>query len=117
VATLAVAVLVGIFGTAVAFAHTRVAATSPAAGSTAKTTIRTVKVRFTEGIRSGTLKVYGPKGGKVSAGKGGRDPRNVKRLVATLSRHLKAGRYTAKWTIVAADGHAQHGSFHFKLKK
>lgn len=52
----------------------------------------------------------------VSAG-GGRDPRNVKRLLAGLHGSLKPGSYKASWTIVAPDGHSQKGSFRFKLTR
>jgi methionine-rich copper-binding protein CopC len=91
-----------------AFAHTEVKSTSPAKGGTAKTSIRTVTVTFNGPIRSGTLRVTGPGGSVVSVGSGGRDPRKITRL---------AGRYRARWTIVAADGHDQRGSFTFRLRK
>ena len=60
----------------------------------------------------------GPDGpsGRVSRGNGGRDPRDVKRLRVPLKSSKKAGTYTAKWTMKAADGHTQTGSFKFKLK-
>ena len=63
-----------------------------------KKTLKTVKVTFTGTIRSGTLKVYGPRGGKVSNGNGGRDPRNIRRLTVGLKSGLKVGKYTARWT-------------------
>ena len=53
----------------------------------------------------------------VSVGKGGRDPRNINRLLVPLKGSLKAGSYKASWTIVAADGHARQGSFSFRLKR
>ena len=55
------------------------------------------------------------KGVKKSKGSGGRDPRNIARLKASMKSGLKAGRYTARWTIKAADGHEQSGSFSFRL--
>ena len=66
-------------------------------------------------IRSGTLKVF-RKGVKKSKGSGGRDPRNITRLKASMKPGLKAGRYTARWAIEAADGHDQSGSFSFRLR-
>lgn len=73
-------------------------------------------VTFTGQIRSGTLTVK--RGGTtVSTSRGGQDPRNVRRLKVGLRSGLKAGRYTASWTIKAVDGHAQKGSFTFRLKK
>jgi methionine-rich copper-binding protein CopC len=93
-----------------------VQSTSPGKGSTVKKTRKTVKVTFNGPVRSGTLKVYNAAGTKVSIGNGGRDPRNIKRLTVSLKSGLKVGKYTAKWTIVSADGHALKGSFWFKLK-
>jgi methionine-rich copper-binding protein CopC len=99
-----------------ALAHTEVKSTSPDKGKTARTSIRKVTVTFTEPIRRGTLRVAGP-GGKVSIGSGHRDRKNVSRLRVSLKTGLHAGRYKAEWTVVAADGDPQHGSFSFKLKK
>jgi methionine-rich copper-binding protein CopC len=118
VAAIALALaLVAIAGGGEALAHVHVESTTPASGGKARTTIKTVRVLFSGPVRSGTLKVYRSNGSKVSSGSGGRDPRNIKRVVASLHGHLKAGRYTAKWTVVAADGHHQHGSFKFRLKR
>jgi copper resistance protein C len=103
-------------GVAVADAHTEVASTSPSAGTTASTSVRSVTVTFTGQIRSGTLTVK--RGGTtVSKGRGGQDPRNVKRLRVALKSGLKSGTYTARWTATAADGHHQTGSFTFRLKR
>lgn len=106
-------------GTGAASAHTEVVRTSPGTGKTASTTTRTVLVTFSGEIRKGgaTLRVTGPDRKVVSVGRGGRDARNVKRLRVTLKRGLKPGRYTARWTAVAADGHPQKGTFSFRLKR
>ena len=101
---------------AAASAHSEVVATSPKAGGTASTKVTKVTVTFSGPVRSGTIRVTGP-GGVVSVGRGGSDPRNVNRLTVALKRGLKAGRYTAAWTARAADGHAQRGSFRFRLKR
>jgi methionine-rich copper-binding protein CopC len=99
-----------------AFAHETVKSTSPGKGKTASTHITTVTVTFSGQIRSGSIKVTGPGNKTVSSGKGGRDPRNVKRLRVPLKSGLKAGSYKATWKIVASDGDNQSGSFTFKLK-
>ncbi len=112
---LAVAALAA--GATTAFAHTKVTSTSPAKGKTAKTSIDRVTVTFSGPLRRGTLRVVGPGSKVVSDGKGGRDPRNIKRLLVPLNASLKPGSYKASWTIVAADGHAQKGSFSFRLKR
>ena len=102
-------------GAAPASAHTEVKSTSPKKGSTASTAKRSVTVTFTQAIQSGTLRVTGPGKVKASKGAGGRDPRKVSRLRVSLKGGLSAGRYKAHWTIEAADGHEQHGTFRFKL--
>jgi copper resistance protein C len=114
--TLLVALCAAI-GAATAAAHTEVSSTSPPRGGSAKTSTKVVRVTFNQQIRSGTLRVTGPGDTRVSVGKGGRDPRNVKRLAVTLKRGLKAGRYRASWKMVAADGHTQRGSFRFRLRR
>jgi methionine-rich copper-binding protein CopC len=114
----AVALAVGSLavGVGVADAHTEVAATSPSSGKTASTAVRTVSVTFTGQIRSGTIKVTCA-GKTVSKGRGGQDPRNVKRVAVGLRTGLKAGKYVASWTAIAADGHHQKGTFSFRLKR
>jgi methionine-rich copper-binding protein CopC len=116
--TTAVALAAAISGTtaAVAFAHTELKSTYPAKGKTASTRIGSVSATFTATIRSGTLKVTGPGGTTASSGSGGRDPRNVKRIKVPLKSGLKAGSYKARWTMKAADGHTQSGTFTFKLR-
>ena len=107
--------MAGAWNTGTAQAHTEVAKVKPS--GSAKTSIRTVSVTFTGLIRSGSIRVIGPGGKVYSAGRGGRDPRNVNRLVVPLKRSLKAGTYKAKWKAVAADGHEQSGSFGFRLRR
>jgi methionine-rich copper-binding protein CopC len=101
---------------ATAFAHTEVKSTYPAKGKTASKRISTVSVTFTGTIRSGTMKVTGPGGKTYSSSSGGRDPRSVKRLRVPMKSSKPAGSYKASWTMKAADGHTQRGSFTFKLK-
>lgn len=112
---LAAAATVSAITAAAAFAHTEVKSTYPAKGKTASVRISTVSVTFNGSIRSGTVKVTGP-GGTASSGQGGRDPRSIKRLRVPLKSGLRAGKYKASWTMKAADGHTQRGSFTFKLK-
>ena len=114
--TAALASALALGGAAIASAHTEVKSTSPANGATAKTSLTRVTVTFTGSLTSGTLRVAGPGGKLASLSNGGRDPRNTSRLLVGLKGSLKPGSYTASWTIVAADGHKQKGSFHFKLR-
>jgi methionine-rich copper-binding protein CopC len=114
--TAALASALALGGAAIASAHTDVRSTSPANGAAAKTTLARVTVTFTGSLSSGTLRVAGPGGKPASLSNGGRDPRNTSRLLVGLRGSLKPGSYTATWSIVAADGHRQKGSFRFKLK-
>ena len=98
-----------------AFAHTELKSTYPSKNQTVTKNLSKVTVTFSGQIRSGTIKVTGPSG-TISSGNGGRDPRNVKRLAVPIKSSKKAGTYTAKWTMRAADGHTQTGSFKFKIK-
>jgi methionine-rich copper-binding protein CopC len=112
----AVAATKSAIAAATGFEHTEVTSTSPGKGKSASTRIGSVSVTFTGTIRSGTIKVTGPGGKTYTANSGGRDPRNVKRLKAPLNASKPAGSYKASWTMKAADGHTQRGSFTFKLK-
>jgi methionine-rich copper-binding protein CopC len=101
----------------IATAHTELKSTSPASGATVKTSITRVTATFSGPLTRGTLRVVGPGGKVVSVSNGARDPRNTSRVLVGLKGALKAGSYTASWTIVAADGHTQKGAFRFKLKR
>jgi methionine-rich copper-binding protein CopC len=102
---------------ATAAAHVEVKSTSPKRGGSASTSLGTVTVTFTGPLRRGTVRVTGPGGSKVSVGSGGRDPRKISRLRVGLRGGKSAGRYRVRWTIVAADGHEQDGSFRFRLRR
>ena len=115
VALLAAALLVTAFA-GVALAHVNFVSSSPAKNGTAKTTIKVATVTFSGQLKSGTLSIKKSGGAKVSVGAGARDPRNVKRILVSLKSGLKAGKYTATWTIVAGDGHKESGSYSFTLK-
>ncbi len=117
VATVAAVLATAAFMTAIATAHVDVEKTTPKRGGSAKTSLASVTVTFSGPLRRGTLRVTGPGGKVVSIGKGGRDPRKITRLIAELKSSKAAGRYKASWTLVAADGHNQHGSFRFRLRK
>ena len=115
VTALAVIVLVGALGASTATAHVQIVKTSPS--GTAKTSQASVWVLFSGPIRSGSMKVLGPDGSKVSKGAGGRDPRNVDRLFVGLISGLVPGVYTAEAKWIAADGHHQEATFSFRLKR
>jgi methionine-rich copper-binding protein CopC len=114
--TLVIAVVVAAAVAAVAIAHTDVRSRKPARGGTASKSIGRVSVTFEQQIRRGSLRVVGPGGRVVSVGNGGRDPRNVARVAVSLRGSKRAGRYRARYSIIAADGHRQRGSWRFRLR-
>jgi methionine-rich copper-binding protein CopC len=101
----------------IATAHVKVKSTSPKRNGSAKTSASAVTVTFSGPLRKGTLRVTGPGGKVYSIGKGGRDPRKITRLLVELKRSKPTGRYKVRWTLVAADGHKQKGSFRFRLRR
>ena len=107
---------VGLAAAAPAFAHDEVKSTSPSDGGRASTSIRKVTVTFEEAFRRGTLEVTGPGGAVVSKGSGGRDPRNASRLQVRRNGSHARGRNTPPRRIAPADGDAQDGTFHFRLR-
>jgi copper resistance protein C len=114
--TLLITCVAAILAAALAIAHTDVRSRSPAKGGSASTSIGRVSVTFEQQIRRGSIRVVGPGGRVASRGSGSRDPRNVARVVVGLRGSLRAGRYRARYSIVAADGHRQRGSWRFRLR-
>jgi copper resistance protein C len=100
-----------------ASAHVEIKSTSPKRGGSAGTSVGTVTITFTGPLRRGTVRVTGPGGRVVSNGSGGRDPRSINRLRVSLKGGKSAGRYRVRWTILAADGHEQDGTFRFRLRR
>lgn len=112
-----IAVMLALVAAPIASAHQRVIATTPARNSTVKTSVRAVTVTFSgTHVKSGTIKVTGPRGVVYSVGRGGRDPRKLTRIAVPLKTGLPVGRFTVAWTIVAADGHALRGSWLFNTR-
>ncbi len=117
---LAVTVLAALAAVAIAataaIAHVDVKSRSPSKGGSASSSIGSVSVTFEGPIRSGGIRVVGPGGRVVSSGSGGRDPRNITRVKVGLKGSKRAGSYRARYSIVAADGHRQRGSWTFRLR-
>jgi methionine-rich copper-binding protein CopC len=113
----ATAILMAAVAAVPADAHTTVSGTYPQAGRSVSPSASLVSVTFSGPIRRGTLRVTGPGGRLWSSGSGGRDPRNIRRLVARLRGGKPAGSYRATWSITAADGHRQRGSFSFRVRR
>lgn len=95
---------------------------APAQNAEAHTTVKSVsanskvlRITFNGPIRRGTIRATNSRGRVVSRGSGGRDPRNVNRLVVAL-RNVGRGSYRARWSMVAIDGHRQTGVVGFRVR-
>jgi methionine-rich copper-binding protein CopC len=113
--TIATSLTLAAFGAPAALAHVELKSSTPKGKSTVRKP-SSVKLTFTGPIRSGTVTVKSSGGSSATSGKGGRDPRNINRLTVPLKSGLKAGKYTVKASIVAADGHKETFTFWFKIK-
>jgi methionine-rich copper-binding protein CopC len=100
-----------------AFAHVQLESSNPKDKAKLDHAPSSVSLTFSGPIRSGTLKVTGPGGKKVSVGKGGRDPRNIDRLLVALKSGLKAGSYKSSASVIAADGHHETWTLKFTIRK
>jgi methionine-rich copper-binding protein CopC len=99
-----------------ALAHVDVVATSPKAGAALRRPPAAVTVTFSAQILRGSIVVKNGRGSKVSLGKGGVDPRDVRRLRVRLRNGLNSGAYVVRWHVEAPDGHEQDGLFRFRVR-
>ncbi len=113
VTALAVAALAS-SGGATAIAHTEAAKTYPANGATVGERTSKATITFGQVVRSGTLRVRGPRG--VVSRTARISSRDRRKLYATLKRPLADGSYRATWKVKAADGHIQEGSWTFRVR-
>jgi methionine-rich copper-binding protein CopC len=104
-----------VVATPAANAHTELVSTTPKAGAYAKRSLSTVRVRFSQPIRSGRLQVLRA-GEKVSLGGGQRSAEDVRAIEARIGDELEGGRYVVRWTMTAVDGHTQQGTWRFKVR-
>jgi methionine-rich copper-binding protein CopC len=119
-AAVAVAVVAGIVAAGAALAHTNVAETRPAAGSSVEAAPESVYVRFGEEsvpapaqVTDARLEVFDPCGTQVDK----KDSAvNMQESSVTVSSEgARAGRYEVHWHATAADGAVQSGIFDFDV--
>lgn len=102
-----------------AFAHARLVAADPAAGSMAMPAPKELKLTFSEGLEiafSG-VKLLGPDKKAVATGAARLDPKNDKVMIVPLKTDLPDGTYTVDWRALSEDGHKTHGSYSFDAMK
>lgn len=115
----AAAVAIASMGAAgVAAAHESPTTSSPRKGATLATLPASVTIGFGSQIgRVQSVRVTRAGSSVNYVTRFGIDPRNVARVKANLRKVGPAGRYTVRWTIRAADGHVQSGTFSFRTTR
>jgi copper resistance protein C len=99
-------------------AHAFLKDAEPRVGSTAQTSPKEVRIKFTENIEPAFswIRVYDASGDEV-------DKRNVHLDVVDHSvlhvslPPLRAGTYKVVWRVVSVDAHVTHGSFRFQVAR
>ena len=99
-----------------AFGHAAVRSSSPASGTTVATLPAFLRITFSEPIGSVTSVRLLDARGRDHVVTAGLNPRNAAQVMAKTTAPA-AGTYTAKWSVVADDGHKETGTFTFKVKK
>src|SRR5262245_15726719 len=100
-----------------AYAHPTLKSASPAVDGTATAAPTEIRLTFSEAVISkfSSVELRDQSGAKVATGKVGTDAKDEKQLIVSLPAPLKAGTYTVKWTVVAADTHRVNGTYSFKV--
>jgi uncharacterized repeat protein (TIGR04052 family) len=98
-------------------AHADVVTAVPAVGSTVTEAPKEIRIEFDERLVAiGTsIKLFDAKGAAIALPKGTIDAANPKVFVVALPAVLTDGAYTVRWVAVAEDGHAERGSYRFKV--
>ena len=104
-------------GAPAALAHVELETSSPKAHATVRRAPSAVRPTFNGPLRSGSATVTGPRGTTASEGHGGRDPRNINRLMVRLRAGLRSGTYTVHAGVTAADGHHETFTYWFRLQR
>ena len=101
----------------VASAHARVVSTTPAANASVASP-SLIQVTFNEAIETklSSLKLAAADGSAVSV-MSMNDAKDPATLSIMPNAPLKAGTYTATWSVVSDDGHKTHGTFSFTVHR
>jgi copper transport protein len=112
--TLLVAIVLMISCATPASAHTKLASSDPADGSTSRDAVAAVTLTFSLPVTpvGDTVVIEGPQGTVVTEITQAQDGAVV---VATPGSPLANGRYAVSWTVAAQDGHTLEGSLAFSV--
>jgi len=100
-----------------ALAHPTLKSANPPVEGTATAPLTEIKLNFSEGVilKFSSVELLDQAGTKIATGKIATGAKDEKQLIVPLQAPLKAGTYTVKWTVVAADTHRENGSYSFKV--
>jgi copper transport protein len=100
-----------------AYAHAILQQSTPSNNSVARTSPKTVSLKFNEAVETafGSIRVYDCGGGRVDSGKILRPSKSE--VAVKIDRKLPRGTYTATWRVISADSHPVAGAFVFNVKK
>jgi copper resistance protein C len=116
----AIAATLVVVWTVAASAHSEFVSSVPAPNSTVTTAPTVVKAAYNAGInpKGSSIVVVAPNGSAADVGDGHVDLNDANRqtMLVTLKPNLAPGKYTVKWTTVAADdGDTLSGTFSFTI--
>ncbi len=114
---LILAVILGLFPTAQAFAEAQLVSSAPLAGGVAVDVVD-VRLTFSEGVeaKSSTITLSAATGRPLATPAARLDPQDDRILRLTLPRPLAPGAYTVSWAVVSRDTHRTSGSFGFSVR-
>jgi methionine-rich copper-binding protein CopC len=113
----AVALLLLASATSSAWAHAKLQAAEPAAGSTVAAAPAQLRLRFNEALEApfSKIRLVDAKDKVIAPSAVAVDKRNPKMLVATVPA-LARGTYRVQWSTVTRDGHKVNGEYAFSVK-
>jgi methionine-rich copper-binding protein CopC len=99
------------------FAHAKLQASDPQAGSTLDSAPRQVRLKFNEALEPAfsKIQVTGPQNSEIAVGATAIDSADPTAMTASLPQ-LPAGDYHIRWTAMTHDGHKVKGEVAFKVK-
>lgn len=100
----------------VAFAHTKLQSSAPAAGAALPAAPKEISLKFNEKVEEAfsSVKVTGPDGKDLKTPKAQIDTSNPAVLKLELPA-LQSGVYKVRWAAVGHDGHRQQGDYQFTV--
>lgn len=100
-----------------ASAHPELLSAEPAAGGPAATSLKQIKITFSEAVipQFSGVEVKDQAGKTMATGKATVDPANRKQLVVPVTERLPPGDYKVEWHAVSDDTHRVKGSFSFSV--